>query len=662
MSDNSYRDNYPYNIEAPQRVYVQYSQDITFDYSNGQYPLGEEHEGFVWENVYTPVPHTVGDLDLERHVWMRWRIGERNAWTVPMRFTDAYSNIEVTELEEVVGTNQVRFRLKYTLDSGEIIYSEYITLTNGIDGRGIISSDIRDNNLYLTYTDGIEEEVGRVVGYDGNGFPSFGSDISGNIIRVDGSGNPIWIPFLTALNDNLSATLPIVYTTGVLTHSNNDGYRHIPTGGSSGNLLQTDGSGNYSWFDITNLNLSDYIPWTALDDLAGIGDTDKLYSADKILSLVNAASVGIKYSVSLYSDLASIPTPLTGEMAVVTADPLYPNRPVYRYNGVIWESFFDLDADHNHDDRYFTESELSTSGAGGQVHWNNVTNKPTFFEDFNISGDSGSGTITDGETLGFIGGTGITTSVLGNNITINASASLYTEGGGIDIVGNVISHEDTSTVTNTANLNGVVLQNMTFDTFGHVLAKSSINLDTRYSLTAHTHANLTPGIGLSGSVYNGSTAQTWNINYVGSGGYLGTSNSPARVNHYHPESEIISSINYTLYPPTTGRTSYSYAKGIELNNVRVVNIQYAAGNTSAAWTIPYNALLGTIVDSDLWPDDTIYQTANCMSPGGTPNAMRIKITTSGQIYYIHPITVTTEVYIAGNQSLFQFNVTYLKFI
>ncbi len=32
---------------------------------------------------------------------------------------------------------------------------------------------------------------------------------------------------------------------------------------------------------------------------------------------------------------------------------------------------------HTHDDRYYTEGELNTSGAGGAVHWNNVTNKPT---------------------------------------------------------------------------------------------------------------------------------------------------------------------------------------------------------------------------------------------------------------------------------------------
>jgi hypothetical protein len=34
---------------------------------------------------------------------------------------------------------------------------------------------------------------------------------------------------------------------------------------------------------------------------------------------------------------------------------------------------------HTHDDRYYTETELNTSGGGGQVHWNNLTSVPTGF-------------------------------------------------------------------------------------------------------------------------------------------------------------------------------------------------------------------------------------------------------------------------------------------
>lgn len=34
---------------------------------------------------------------------------------------------------------------------------------------------------------------------------------------------------------------------------------------------------------------------------------------------------------------------------------------------------------HNHDDRYYTETELSLAGSGGAVHWNNITNKPATY-------------------------------------------------------------------------------------------------------------------------------------------------------------------------------------------------------------------------------------------------------------------------------------------
>jgi len=35
---------------------------------------------------------------------------------------------------------------------------------------------------------------------------------------------------------------------------------------------------------------------------------------------------------------------------------------------------------HHHDGRYYTETELNTSGAGGQVHWENVSNMPVWVE------------------------------------------------------------------------------------------------------------------------------------------------------------------------------------------------------------------------------------------------------------------------------------------
>ncbi len=38
-------------------------------------------------------------------------------------------------------------------------------------------------------------------------------------------------------------------------------------------------------------------------------------------------------------------------------------------------------SDHDHDDRYYTETELNTSGGGGQVHWDNLNGVPSGFAD-----------------------------------------------------------------------------------------------------------------------------------------------------------------------------------------------------------------------------------------------------------------------------------------
>lgn len=63
----------------------------------------------------------------------------------------------------------------------------------------------------------------------------------------------------------------------------------------------------------------------------------------------------------------------THDWADVTGEPAYTTR---------WPTWEEVTgkpsafppASHNHDSRYYTEGELSGGGAGGQVHWDNVTN------------------------------------------------------------------------------------------------------------------------------------------------------------------------------------------------------------------------------------------------------------------------------------------------
>lgn len=52
-----------------------------------------------------------------------------------------------------------------------------------------------------------------------------------------------------------------------------------------------------------------------------------------------------------------------------------------------------------------------------------------------------------------------------------------------------IAHSDTSSITDSTNSNGVVLQSLTFDTFGHAQTVSTVDLDSRY----YTEAELDAG-------------------------------------------------------------------------------------------------------------------------------------------------------------------------
>lgn len=87
---------------------------------------------------------------------------------------------------------------------------------------------------------------------------------------------------------------------------------------------------------------------------------------------------------------------------------------------------------HNHDSRYYTETEVDTLLTGYVPTTRTVT--------------AGSG-LTGGGALSA-------------NITL--------------------SHADTSTVADSSNTAGVVLQSLTFDTYGHVLTRATTDLDSRY--------------------------------------------------------------------------------------------------------------------------------------------------------------------------------------
>ena len=101
------RDRFPYTLEAPHRLYVEWSHDIDFDYTSGLYPTGSESE-FDWESAFNPATHKVSGVDVGATVWRREKIGKSGIWTLPMYFkgqdgTDGTNGISIIEARIVSG-------------------------------------------------------------------------------------------------------------------------------------------------------------------------------------------------------------------------------------------------------------------------------------------------------------------------------------------------------------------------------------------------------------------------------------------------------------------------------------------------------------------------------------------------------------------------------
>lgn len=204
-----YRDRLPYNIEAPQKLYIQYSHDIDWDYSTGQYPDGTE-EDWDWENKYIPISHSINGLEVDKHEWMRIKIGAPNLWTYPIRISANVTNISAISSEIIdEGDTYTEFSIILHFEDGSTVESESIRIRNGEDGIGITSSEIRvDGYLYITYSDGSVVNVGRARGQDAIGLPSMADD---DYLLSQSAGVAVWISPFQALGNAITPISPINY-------------------------------------------------------------------------------------------------------------------------------------------------------------------------------------------------------------------------------------------------------------------------------------------------------------------------------------------------------------------------------------------------------------------------------------------------------------------
>ena len=116
---------------------------------------------------------------------------------------------------------------------------------------------------------------------------------------------------------------------------------------------------------------------------------------------------------------------------------------------------------------YYTKTELNTSGAGGAVHWNNVTNKPTYdnYNQWRVTSYSNAY----------------------NNFSFSMKSDYvlnFSETDAIDVyltgfsAGFIkIYHKDTSDQANSVNTGTTVIQSVELDDYGHVTALATKTID-----------------------------------------------------------------------------------------------------------------------------------------------------------------------------------------
>lgn len=152
---------------------------------------------------------------------------------------------------------------------------------------------------------------------------------------------------------------------------------------------------------------------------------------------------------------------------------------------------------HTHDDRYYTESELNTSGGGGQVHWANVTNTPTGFTPSSHSHVSTDITDFDESVQDVVGGmlvagTGVKLSYSDGAGTLTIDTSGYALTSHTHVWSNITDASATTSLNELAYLSGV--------TAGTVSASRAVVVDANKDVSSLRNLSASGDVTL-GTVY-----------------------------------------------------------------------------------------------------------------------------------------------------------------
>ena len=203
------------------------------------------------------------------------------------------------------------------------------------------------------------------------------------------------------------------------------------------------------------------------------------------------------------------------------------------------------------------KTKLDGIATGAEVNQN-------AFSNIAVSGQTTVAADSKTDTLTLIAGTNvsITTDAVNDTITINATDTntTYTASNGITLVGNDIRHVDTSSQASLDALTGAnVISDIDLDTYGHVtlLATRALTAgDIGAATSGHTHATLAAGNGLTGTSYNGSTAQTFAVaSAAGTAGSVGTLTITADA-----VGVTLGTTSTTAYRGDYGNTAYAHSQ------------------------------------------------------------------------------------------------------
>ena len=115
------------------KIYIQYSPDIKWDYSTGRLPSGHEPE-WVWEESFIPVEHKLGTKVIGKHVYKRIKVGFNGVWSNPIPLQG--KGIESVSTALKTSNNGIQtYELTFNFSDGSKSSGGSFEVVNGKDGE-----------------------------------------------------------------------------------------------------------------------------------------------------------------------------------------------------------------------------------------------------------------------------------------------------------------------------------------------------------------------------------------------------------------------------------------------------------------------------------------------------------------------------------------------